>query len=253
MWCSEIGLLPVALNVPYIVSMETGRQPMRSYQVIEMLFPGPRRSVMCAIFQEPQRWWLLSELSGRAGVTPGSLRRHMMALRRAGLVREKTEGRRCWFRADRDCPIFSELQSIIAKLTSRADGVETILVVEDQPATAQITRILLESWGYRVIETHGAQEALEAFERHGSGIQLLLTDVIMPGMDGPQLAVELRSRVPDLRIVFMSGYGGGKVHPDAAFLPKPFNPASLSRIIRRELDRSGHVEWAGGVEDMKTA
>jgi CheY-like chemotaxis protein len=224
---------------------------MRSYQVIEVLFPGPRRPLMCAIFQEPQRWWLLSELAGRAGVTPASLRRHMMALRRAGLIREKTEGRRCWFRADSDCPIFGELQSIVAKLTSRADGVETILVVEDQPATAQITRILLESWGYRVIETHGAREALDAFERYGNGIQLLLTDVIMPDLDGPQLAAELRRRMPDLRIVFMSGYGAGKVQPDASFLPKPFNPASLSRIIRRELDRSGHIERTDG--NMKTA
>ncbi len=166
---------------------------MRSYKVIEVLFPGPRRPVMCAIFQEPQRWWLLSELAGRAGVTPASLRRHMMALRRAGLVREKTEERHCWFQADSDCPIFGELQSIVAKLTSRADGVETILVVEDQPATAQITRILLESWGYRVIETHGAREALDVFDRLGNAIQLLLTDVIMPGVDGPQLAAELRA------------------------------------------------------------
>jgi CheY-like chemotaxis protein len=243
--CYDINVLPVVLNVPYSVSVETGRQPMRSYKVIEVLFPGPRRPVICAIFQEPQRWWLLSELAGRAGVTSASLRRHLAALRDAGLVREKTEDRHFWFRADDDCPIFGELQSIVAKLTSRADGVETILVVEDQPATAQITRILLESWGYRVIETHSAQEALEVFERLGSCIQLLLTDVIMPGLDGPQLATQLRGSVPDLRVVFMSGYGAGQVLPGSAFLPKPFNPASLSRVIRKELDRPASNGWAG--------
>jgi CheY-like chemotaxis protein len=223
---------------------------MRSLKVIEVLFPGPRRPVMCAIFQEPQRWWLLSELAGSAGVSPASLRHHMTALREAGLVREKTEGRRCWFQADSDCAIFGELQSIFAKLTtcSAGAGLETILVVEDQPATAQITRILLESWGYRVIETHSPHEALEAFEHQGDGIQLVLTDVIMPEMDGPCLADELHRRQPDLRVVFMSGYGVGKIQPGAAFLPKPFNPASLSRIVRRELDRNGHPEHAGSVE-----
>jgi len=231
-----------------VLWVETGRSRMRSFQVIEALFPGPRRPVMCAIFQEPQRWWLLSELAGRAGVSHASLRHHMIALRQAGLVREKTEGRRSWFRAESDSPIFGELQSIIAKLTSRADGQETILVVEDQPATAQITRILLESWGYRVIETHGPREALEVFEHQGDAIQLMLTDVIMPDMDGPRLAAELRRRQPDLRVVFMSGYGAGQVQPGATFLPKPFNPASLSRVIRRELDRNGHSQRAGGAE-----
>jgi two-component system cell cycle sensor histidine kinase/response regulator CckA len=110
--------------------------------------------------------------------------------------------------------------------------------VEDQPATAQITRILLESWGYRVLEAHCGEEALAKFGNDGDGIQLLLTDVIMPGMSGPQLASELQQRKPELRVVFRSGYPSDQLNqPDAAFLPKPFNPAGLSRMVRKELDR----------------
>ncbi len=135
-------------------------------------------------------------------------------------------------------PVFLELRSIVSKLTVPADQTETILIVEDQPATAQITRILLESWGYQVLEAHGAREAIQIFDQHRDAIALLLSDVIMPEMNGKQLAEELQRRRPDLRVVFMSGAGTDEVARNgAAFLPKPFNPASLSRIVRRELDR----------------
>ena len=126
------------------------------------------------------------------------------------------------------------------KLTARSRDCETILIVEDQEATAQITRILLESWGYRVLEAHSGAEALDIFARDGDEVQLVLTDVIMPGMTGPQLARELWRKRPNLRVVFMSGYPADQLNDaTAAFLPKPFNPASLSRMIRKELDRTG--------------
>ncbi len=211
---------------------------MSESKPLEVLFPGPRRRLLCAMFHQPARWWTLPELAGRAGVRPTTVRQHLAALREAGVVREKLEGSRAWFQADAGCPVFTELHSIIRKLSSRESVGETILVVEDQPATAQITRILLESWGYRVIEAHGAAEALALFERHGDCIQLLLTDVLMPGLTGPQLANELTRRKPALRTVFMSGYPNERLSESgAAFLAKPFNPASLSRTIRRELDR----------------
>lgn len=211
---------------------------MRSVKAMEMLFPGPRRLTLCVMLQEPQRWWSPAELARRAGGAPASLRGHLAALREAGLVCEKKERRRLWFRADPACPVFGELASIVAKLTSAGGTAETILVVEDQPATARITRILLESWGYRVIEAHNGEEALAAFERQGDGIHLLLTDVVMPGLAGPQLAAELRRRRPGLPIVFMSGHGVERPCPRAAFLPKPFSPGSLSRAIRKELGRT---------------
>jgi CheY-like chemotaxis protein len=205
---------------------------------LEALFPGCRRLVLGAIFHEPQRWWSIPELAGRAGMQPASLRQYLSALRSGGVVREKAEEGRAWFQANASCPIFGELESILNKLASAGVGAETILVVEDQPATAQITRILLESWGYRVVEAHSGAEALSVFERDAETIQLLLTDIIMPGLSGPQLADELLSRKPALRVVFMSGYCDAQnAQPGSSFLPKPFNPASLSRTIRKELDR----------------
>jgi len=211
---------------------------MREPTALEELFPGPRRLVFSAIYFEPARWWSLPELAGRAGMQPATLRQHLTHLRDAGIIRERAEGGRPWFQPDPTCPVFEELRAILTKLTSQSDSAETILVVEDQPATSQITRILLESWGYRVLEAHSGEEAVDVFGRDGHGIHLVLTDVIMPGMNGAELARALLERQPDLRVVFMSGYPNDQVNrPDTAFLPKPFNPASLSRMIRRELDR----------------
>jgi CheY-like chemotaxis protein len=187
------------------------------------------------MFHEPNRWWSWAELAGRAGRQPSSLRPHIAALRNSGIIREKIEGRRAWFQPDPDCPVFAELQSLVGKLNPRSNRAETILIVEDQPATAQITRILLESWGYPVIEAHSGAEAIGLFERNRDKVRLVLTDMIMPGLNGPQLAAELVRRKPAIRIVFMSGYPND-AGPDTAFLPKPFNPGSLSRTIRRELD-----------------
>ena len=211
---------------------------MRDPRALDVLFPGPRRLIFSAIYSEPARWWSLPELAGRAGMQPASVRQHLAQMRDAGLLREKVEGGRPWFQPDPACPVFEEIRGIVTKLTSQVSGAETILVVEDQPATAQITRILLESWGYKVLEAHCAEEALSVFTNDGAGIHLVLTDVIMPGMNGTQLASELLRLRPELRIVFMSGYPNDQLnHADAAFLPKPFNPASLSRMIRKELDR----------------
>jgi CheY-like chemotaxis protein len=218
--------------------MVTKFTPMDEMKPLDVLFPGPRRPIFAAMYVAPSRWWSLPELAGRAGVNPATLRQHLGRLRDAGLIREKSEGGRPWFQPDPECPIFDEMQAIVTKLTARTRGKETILIVEDQEATAQITRILLESWGYHVIEAHSGGEALQVFSRDGDGVQLVLADVIMPEMTGPQLARELWKLRPGLRVVFMSGYPSEQLNDtDAAFLPKPFNPASLSRMIRKELDR----------------
>jgi CheY-like chemotaxis protein len=221
---------------------------MSDSKALTSLFPGPRRRILSALYGEPERWWSLTELSGRAGIQPGSVRSHVIHLRDCGIIREKHNDGHHVFQANPASPIYAELQAIVSKLTSKAEASETILVVEDQPATAQITRILLESWGYRVHEAHRASEAFLIFEEHGDSIRLLLTDMIMPEMNGHQLAHELLRRKPSLRIIFMSGYPADEVLPrDTAFLPKPFNPASLSRIVRKELDRAEpvrHMNWA---------
>jgi CheY-like chemotaxis protein len=206
-------------------------------KTLEVLFPGPRRTLLCAVFHEPERWWSLPELAGRAGLRPASLRPHLKELREGELIRQKIEDGRPWFQANPESPVFGDVHSIVTKLTVRTEG-ETILIVEDQKATAQITRILLESWGYRVLEAHSAPEALEVFTHHGDAIELLLADVIMPGLGGTKLAEELVKRKPELRIIFMSGYPADHINgTEAAFLSKPFNPVGLARVVRRELDR----------------
>jgi CheY-like chemotaxis protein len=206
---------------------------------LEALFPGVRRMVLRAFFLEPDRWWSLPELAGKAGVQQETLRRYLAQLAKGGLIRVKfPEGHGCVYQPDPKCPVFADLQSMVIKLTSQTGGQETILVAEDQAATAQITRILLESWGYQVLEAHCPDEALALFDSQRGQVSLLLTDVVMPGMTGSQLAAELRRRNPELRVVYMSGYAAEQLSlADAAFLPKPFNPGSLSRMVRKELDR----------------
>jgi CheY-like chemotaxis protein len=211
---------------------------MADTRPLDALFPGPRRSVFCALYSDPERWWSLSELAGRAGLQAATLRHHLNDLCEAGVLRHSFEGGRLQFQPNPGCPVHAEIRAIVNKLTpAEHAGAETILVVEDQPATAQITRILLESWGYRVLEAHDSSEALSLYEQEASSIHLLLTDVIMPGMTGPELAEQLTSRNPQLRVVFMSGYPSREFDGlQAAFLPKPFNPASLSRMVRKALD-----------------
>ena len=220
---------------------------MRESKALEALFPGARRPLICSLFGEPDRWWSLADLAGRAGIRAGSVRPHLLCLQEAGLIREKQEGGKAWFQADPSCQVYDDLRSIVNKLSTKANGGETILIVEDQPATAQITRILLESWGYQVLEAHTMPEAFETFEKFSSEIHLLLTDVNMPEITGPQLAREFTRRKPNLRVVYMSGYPDDHISAaGAAFLPKPFNPASLSRMVRKELDRmpetAGHMK-----------
>jgi CheY-like chemotaxis protein len=205
-------------------------------RIFETLFPGARRTVFAALFAEPNRWWTPEELAGRAGVRAGSIHTQLCRLRESGIVREERGSGRQLFQANPECQIYSELHAIVTKLTASVGG-ETILVVEDTAATAQITRILLESWGYHALEAHTPTEALDIFEAHSGQIHLLLTDIKMPQMDGPQLADELRRRNPDLRIVFMSGYPDPELEVvNETFLAKPFNPIGLSQTVRRALD-----------------
>lgn len=211
-------------------------------KVLTALFPPAKRRIFCALFGEPDRWWSMAELAGRTGLRAVSVQQNLAALRKGGIVRGKTFAGNLLLQPDPLSPVFVELRSIVRKLSeglSFSGEAETILVVEDQAATARITRILLESWGYRVLEARGAREAVGLFEQHSGKVVLLLADVLMPDMSGPQLANILKERKPELRVVFMSGSFSDEVQRTGApFLSKPFNPASLSRIVRAELDLS---------------
>jgi CheY-like chemotaxis protein len=206
-------------------------------KVLEVLFPGARRLILCAMFGEPDRWWSLEELAGRAGVRPATQQAYLMRLRKAGIVRERTVDGALRFQPDPACSIYADLRTIVVKLTQAPVCGETILVVEDTEATAQITRILLESWGYVVLEGHSPIEALDLFESHADEIHLLLTDVLMPEMSGSELVEEFRRSRPNLPVVFMSGCPADQVSgPSESYLAKPFNPWSLSQMVRKTLD-----------------
>jgi CheY-like chemotaxis protein len=118
-------------------------------------------------------------------------------------------------------------------------GMETILVVEDQEQLRRMAVRVLQSYGYRVLEAANPGQALLHSERHAGPIHLLLTDVVMPGMTGPELAVRIKPLRPAMEIVFMSGYSElaitGRPELTGAYLPKPFSPEALAAKVRSVL------------------
>jgi two-component system, cell cycle sensor histidine kinase and response regulator CckA len=124
-------------------------------------------------------------------------------------------------------------------------GSETVLLVEDEKTIRTLAERILMRHGYTVLAAANGVEALRIAEAHGSRIDLLLTDVIMPGMNGRTLAQRLQARRPELPVLFMSGYTAdairqyGVFDPDAFFLDKPFTPDLLADAVRNALDRSG--------------
>jgi CheY-like chemotaxis protein len=118
---------------------------------------------------------------------------------------------------------------------------ERVLVVEDAEGLRELVRRLLQRQGYTVLVASNADEALRLFEEHPS-IDLLLTDVVMPGASGPELTRQLVARRPALKVVYMSGYTEeaivqhGVLKPGIAFLHKPFTSDTLVRKLREVLD-----------------
>jgi DNA-binding response OmpR family regulator len=121
---------------------------------------------------------------------------------------------------------------------------ETILIAEDEPDLRELTRIFLESYGYKVIEAPNAYKAIQEAETCAEPIHLLLTDVIMPGMSGRQLAEKILSKRPQMKIVYMTGYTDDMVvqhkvlEPGVQLLQKPFTKAELAMKVRATLDES---------------
>jgi two-component system, cell cycle sensor histidine kinase and response regulator CckA len=122
-------------------------------------------------------------------------------------------------------------------------GSEIILLVEDEEPVRVAAGLMLKALGYRVLQAASGEEALRLFEASREKIGLLITDVVMPGMSGPQVAEALRARDPDLRVLFQSGYTDdtvvrwGILHAEVAFLKKPFTLEVLARQVREVLDR----------------
>jgi PAS domain S-box-containing protein len=125
-------------------------------------------------------------------------------------------------------------------------GSETVLLVEDEEAVRRLVRDILELQGYRVLEADSGMRALEIAHDYGPEIDLLLTDVVMPGMSGRDLAEALALLRPEIKVLFLSGYTDQVVLEhgvvDAAdFLQKPFSPETLARKVRSVLDRDART------------
>jgi signal transduction histidine kinase len=137
----------------------------------------------------------------------------------------------------------SELPAPVRRTIGPAAANATILLVEDEDAVRAVTARMLESRGYIVFEARDANEARAACAEHGSRIDLLLTDIVMPKTSGPKLAEELRMKHPALRVLYMSGYSGAAVSRHASlpegvgYLEKPFTASALSAKIRDALER----------------
>jgi two-component system, cell cycle sensor histidine kinase and response regulator CckA len=121
-------------------------------------------------------------------------------------------------------------------------GSETILLVEDETALRNLVATVLRSRGYQVIEAASGEDAMETYSRSPRSIDLLVTDMIMPGMNGRMLAEKLRGAAPDLKVLYISGYIenaielAGALGASTHFLPKPFAPADLAKKVRETLD-----------------
>jgi two-component system cell cycle sensor histidine kinase/response regulator CckA len=117
---------------------------------------------------------------------------------------------------------------------------ESILLVEDEASTRGITALVLKRLGYRVQEASSAEEALRLAEAPGEKIDLLMTDIVMPGLSGCELADLLQSRDAALKVLFMSGHSfthHRSAHPGWAFLQKPFSLDAVSKKLVEVLDR----------------
>ena len=121
-------------------------------------------------------------------------------------------------------------------------GTETVLVVEDEPALLRLTKRSLEALGYTVLAASRPEEALELAATHTGPVHVLVTDVVLPGMNGRSLAERLLAGAPNLKCLFVSGYPdgamgqSGEVDEDVHFLQKPFTPKALADKVREILE-----------------
>jgi len=118
---------------------------------------------------------------------------------------------------------------------------ETILVVEDDLSVLKLTKQLLENLRYDVLTAIGPEEALKTAKKHKNKIHLLLTDVVMPEMNGKELVIQIQAVYPDIKSIFMSGYTSnvivkhGVLDSDVTFIQKPFHKIELSKIVSKVL------------------
>jgi CheY-like chemotaxis protein len=136
----------------------------------------------------------------------------------------------------------SEVSDAPAASAAIPGGEGMILFAEDDPALRRIGERLLKGLGYQVLVAESGEHALEVAAAHAGAIDLLVTDVVMPNMNGPQLVAAAAHEVPGLRVLYTSGYPGdeldqrGVERGDVSLLEKPFRPHALARKIRELVD-----------------
>ena len=121
-------------------------------------------------------------------------------------------------------------------------GTETILLVEDEPSVLELAQRTLQQLGYNVLPCASPDEALRTFGEYQDRVQLLVTDLVMPRMNGKDLAKRITARQPGVSVLFTSGYGEniiakqGIIDDGIHFLGKPYRPQELARRVRGLLD-----------------
>ena len=124
------------------------------------------------------------------------------------------------------------------------EGTETVLLVEDEDLVRNLVQSVLQRHGYTVLEAPNGAEAMTLLARHLGQVDLLLTDVVIPQMTGPELAEKVMASHPETRLLYMSGYTDsaivhhGVLDAGLAFIQKPFTPEALLRKVREVLDES---------------
>jgi two-component system cell cycle sensor histidine kinase/response regulator CckA len=154
---------------------------------------------------------------------------------------ESTPGTGSTFTVYLPCTAHIDVAGPVPSPSTIERGSETILLVEDEDEVRAVARRVLTEAGYTVLEAANAADAVAVFDRAPQTIAMLVSDVVMPGLNGHELSQMLRLRAPRLRTLFVSGYsfdarGSGSGFDDESFLAKPYDPTELARRVRAILD-----------------